>query len=94
MVAALTRVTALLTELGRLVWEASTVLDEQSGSREELLRAPEDGARHRFSNWPNQAVMVAAGAYTIWYHEPANTAAYACFTSGAVYGSGFRVSPR
>jgi hypothetical protein len=42
-------------------------VDEQSHSREELLRALEDGARHRFSDWPLQAVPnVAAGVYTIW----------------------------
>jgi hypothetical protein len=52
------------------VWEASTVLDKQSDSREDLLRALEEGARHRFSDWPNQAVpKVAAGVYTIWDHD-------------------------
>jgi hypothetical protein len=51
------------------VWEASAVLDKQSDSRKELLRALEEGARHRFSDWPNQAVpKVAAGVYTIWDH--------------------------
>ena len=52
------------------MWEASAVLDKQSDSREELLRALEEGARNRFSDWPNQAVpKVAAGVYTIWDHD-------------------------
>ena len=43
------------------------MLDKQSDSREELLRALEEGARHRFSDWPVQSVpKVAAGVYTIW----------------------------
>ena len=70
VVAALARVSAVLAELGPLVWEAAAVLDKQSDSREELLCALEEGARHRFSEWPNQAVpKVAAGVYTIWDHD-------------------------
>ena len=36
-------------------------------SREELLRALEEGARHRFSDWPSRRYRrYAAGVYTIW----------------------------
>ena len=70
VVAALASVSAVLAKLGPLVWEASAVLDEQTDSREELLRALEEGARHRFADWPVQAVpKVAAGVYTIWDHD-------------------------
>jgi len=66
VVAALACVSAVLAELGPLVWEASAVLDEPSDSREELLRALEKCARHRFSDWPVPEVPnIAAGGYTI-----------------------------
>jgi hypothetical protein len=68
--AALARVSALLAKLGPSCGKLRAVLDEQSDSREELLRALEEGARHRFSDWPVQAVpKVAAGVYTIWDHD-------------------------
>ena len=52
------------------MWEASAVGDQQAGSREDLLHLLEEGARHRFSDWPVQAVpKVAGGVYTIWDHD-------------------------
>jgi hypothetical protein len=37
------------------------------GDRRELLRGPETGPCHRFSDWPNPSVpKVAAGVYTVW----------------------------
>jgi hypothetical protein len=60
----------VLAKLGPLVWKASAEPDKQSDSRKELLRGLEGGARHRFSDWPVQAVpRVAVGVYTIWDHD-------------------------
>src|SRR6478736_3810712 len=85
VVAALARVRAVLAVLGPPVWEASAVLDKQSDSREELLRALEEGARYRFSDWPNHAVpKVAAGVYTIWDHDRFYVGTACSYRRGAI----------